>query len=530
MFPFGASDKEHVQDLTKEFVAEAQDGLDRMERCLTALETRPRDPALIADIFRAVHSIKGATGFLGFPRLETLAHAGESLLSGLRDGRLEANAAMITGLLDLLDGLRRILALIDQTGTEGVRASDEDSVLIAMLQTLDGQEKAKAAPVHEGKFELLDVQSSEIRGGSAPQAPAGSELGPGVNDRSLRVDVDVLNRMMNLVGELVLTRNQILQANREVANFAQLGRRLDAVTTDLRETVMQARLQPVGNLFQKFPRMVRDLAKTCGRLVRVECVGQETGLDKSLLEAMKDPLTHAVRNAVDHGIEAPGVRVRAGKQAEGVVRLKAFQQGGAVVIEVTDDGGGIPVESVRAKGVETGLVTAQRAAAMTEHEVLQMIFLPGFSTAAEVTNISGRGVGMDVVRANVEKVGGTVEIESERGTGTTLRMRVPLTLAIIPALVVKSGGESFALPQSALWSWCTCRRRRPRRRSRRWVERSSIGFGNGCFRWSGWTGCWGSRGEKRRRRRRRSTLRCWRRKDRGSGWCWTTCLRRKRSW
>jgi Chemotaxis protein histidine kinase and related kinases len=260
----------------------------------------------------------------------------------------------------------------------------------------------------------------------------------------------VLNRMMNLVGELVLTRNQMLQSNTEAANFPELARRLDSVTADLRETVMQARMQPMGNLFGKFPRLVRDLARTCGREVRIEFSGQETGLDKSLLEAIKDPLTHAVRNSVDHGIEAPHVRVLAGKPAEGCVKLRAFHQGGSVVIEVADDGAGIGIERVLAKAVERNLVTAEQAAAMSEREALQLIFLPGFSTAAAVTNVSGRGVGMDVVRANVEKVGGSVEVESKMGQGTTLRLRVPLTLAIVPALVVRSGGQSFALPQTAL--------------------------------------------------------------------------------
>ena len=271
-----------------------------------------------------------------------------------------------------------------------------------------------------------------------------------LSDKTLRIDVEVLNRMMNLVGELVLTRNQMLQSGMDAANFPELARRLDSVTADLRETVMQARMQPVGNLFGKFPRMVRDLAQTCGREVRIEFSGQETGLDKSLLEAIKDPLTHAVRNAVDHGIEPPSVRVMAGKPAEGCLRLRAFHQSGSVVIELADDGAGIGIERVRAKAVERGLVTIEQAESMTEREALQLIFLPGFSTAAAVTTVSGRGVGMDVVRANVEKVGGSVELESKVGLGTTLRLRVPLTLAIVPALVVRSGGQSFALPQSAL--------------------------------------------------------------------------------
>ncbi len=447
-----------MDDLTKEFIAESQEGLDRMERCLTELETRPDDAGLLGEIFRAVHTIKGTTGFLGFDRLEKLAHAGEHLLGSLRDGRLAVTSELISGLLHLLDGLRAILVLIEETGGEGTRSSDEDGELIAELAMLNG-----AMPPAEIEPELLHavVDTGETTTGPTSakvadaasgniSAAANSERNAAGNDKTLRIDVDVLNRMMNLVGELVLTRNQMLQSDMGSANFPELARRLDSVTADLRETVMQARMQPVGNLFGKFPRMVRDLARTCGRDVRIEFTGQETGLDKSLLEAIKDPLTHAVRNAVDHGIESAADRVLAGKPAEGCVRLKAFHQSGSVVIEVADDGAGIPMERVLAKAIERNLVTPEQAAGMSEREALQLIFLPGFSTAAAVTTVSGRGVGMDVVRANVEKVGGSVEVESRRGEGTTLRLRVPLTLAIVPSLVVRSGGQSFALPQSAL--------------------------------------------------------------------------------
>ncbi len=440
-------DKRDVDDLTKEFIAESQEGLDRMERCLTELETRPEDCAqLVGEIFRSVHTIKGTTGFLGFHRLEKLAHAGEHLLGSLREGRLAVTEDLISGLLRLLDGLRAILAVIEETGGEGTRVDDEDSALIAELTALN--DEAAAEGDHEKAVPVMRMKAS---GEAAAQSLAAQTVQASANnDKTLRIDVDVLNRMMNLVGELVLTRNQMLQSGVEATNFPELARRLDSVTADLRETVMQARMQPVGNLFNKFPRMVRDLARTCRREVRIEFFGQETGLDKSLLEAIKDPLTHAVRNAVDHGIEAPAERVKAGKPAEGCVRLKAFHQSGSVVIEVSDDGGGIAMERVLAKAIERGLVTPEQAAEMSEREALQLIFLPGFSTASAVTTVSGRGVGMDVVRANVEKVGGSVELESKVGVGTTLRLRVPLTLAIVPALVVRSGGQSFAIPQTTL--------------------------------------------------------------------------------
>ena len=416
--------------LRREFVAESLEALDRMDQYLTELETRPNDADLTAEIFRAVHTIKGSTGFLGFARLERVAHAGEHLLGGLRDGRLTASAELINGLLRLMDRIREILGVIDLTGGEGARASDDDAGLLAQLKSLDAAENnAKVAE-----------QRTPTAG--TPNAAA--------NDKTLRVDVEVLNRMMNLVGELVLTRNQLLQSGEVALRYPELGRRLDSVTSDLRETVMQARMQPVGHVFAKFPRMVRDLARSCGKQVRISFAGQETGLDKSLIEAVKDPITHALRNAIDHGIEDPRRRQDVGKPAEGVVLLSAFHHNGSVVIEVTDDGGGIAPEALKAKAVERGLIDMAQAAAMSDRDALQLVFLPGFSTADQVTKISGRGVGMDVVRANIERVGGTVELESFAGKGTTVRLRVPLTLAIMRALVVRSAGSKFCLPQAAL--------------------------------------------------------------------------------
>ena len=478
-----------MDDLTREFLIESQEGLDRMERCLTDLEERPEDRELLSDIFRSVHTIKGTTGFLGFKRLEKLAHTGENLLGLLRDGKLMATPPIITGLLELLDGLREILRIVEETGSEGAQ---EDAALIEQLKALqDLSGETMAAPAAKAvdaaavmgaqdgteltKHSELAKQSGESlptlpepttapapAKSNAPVVAATSSMetaeaqkpkagATAATDSTLRVDVALLNRMMNLVGELVLTRNQILQATAHHANLTLLSRRLDMVTADLRESVMKARMQPVSNVFSKFPRIIRDLSQMLNRKVRLVMEGQETELDKSLLEAIKDPLTHAVRNSMDHGIEPPEVRMAVGKDPEGTLKLRAYQESSHVIIEVSDDGAGIRVEKVQNKAIERGLITAERAAQLSERELLQLIFLPGFSTAEAVTNVSGRGVGMDVVRTNVEKIGGKVELDSKPGKGTTLRLRIPLTLAIVPALIVKSQGQSFALPQGALY-------------------------------------------------------------------------------
>ena len=436
-----------MDDLIREFLIESHAGLDQMERCLTELEDRPADAELLANIFRSVHTIKGTTGFLGYARLESLSHAGENLLGLLRDGKLVANGEIISVLLDLQDGLRAILRSIETDDNEG-QGSDEEIVerLVALAQI-------GAAP-HTSSKSARILSEVEAISNRAPQPGAEAHSQgppqPNVTDSTLRVDIGLLNRMMNLVGELVLTRNQILQANSTNAEFTPLARRLDMVTADLREAVMKARMQPVSHVFSKFPRLVRDLAQQLDKRVHLRMEGQETELDKSLLEAIKDPLTHSVRNAIDHGIEAPDLREASGKDAEGQLTLSSRQQGSHVIVEVTDDGGGIRVERIRDKAIERRLITPQKAAQLSDRELLQLIFLPGFSTAEKVTNVSGRGVGMDVVRTNVERIGGKVEIDSRPGAGTTLRLSIPLTLAIVPALIVRSRGQDFALPQTAL--------------------------------------------------------------------------------
>jgi two-component system chemotaxis sensor kinase CheA len=273
-----------------------------------------------------------------------------------------------------------------------------------------------------------------------------------VSDSSIRVDVGLLNKLMNLVGELVLARNQIMQFSAAHKDSALVGtvQRLNLLTTELQAGVMKTRMQPIGNIWTKFPRLVRDIAVACNKQVRLEMEGKETELDKSIIESIRDPLTHLVRNAIDHGIEAPADRQARGKPLEGRLRLRAFHEGGKVIIEIADDGGGIDPARVRDKAISVKLITPEQAARMGERELINLIFLPGFSTAERVSNFSGRGVGMDVVRTNIEKIGGTVDVDSRPGQGTTVKMKIPLTLAIIPALTVTSGGDRYAIPQVSL--------------------------------------------------------------------------------
>ncbi len=422
-------------------MTETAEGLERVDRCLGELELHPGDAELLGEIFRSIHTLKGSAGFLGFRRMEALAHAGEHLLGSLRDGRVSASEATIDGLVKLVEGLRALLGVVASTGWDGQRANDRHDGTIAELQRLNAS---------EGTGVGIGVRAGGDSSKAPVEASSNERVLEALNDHTVRIEVTVLDRMMNLVGELVLTRNQILRSQIELESFLPLARRLDCVTAELRETVMQARLQPLSHLFGRYPRMVRELARSCGKVVRIEFSGQETGLDKSLLEAIKDPLSHAIRNCVDHGIEAPARRMLAGKSPQGLVTLRASHHNGAVMVDVVDDGAGIETGRVLAKALERGVVSAEQAAAMTRREVLQLLFLPGFSTSEEITHVSGRGVGMDVVRTNIEKIGGSVEMESTAGVGTVLRMRVPLTLAIVPALVVESGGESFCLPQSTL--------------------------------------------------------------------------------
>jgi len=496
-----------MDDIIREFLVESNENLDQLDRDLVTLEKDPTAREVLASIFRTIYTIKGTTGFLGFSRLESVAHVGESLLSGLRDGRLLLNAEITSALLAMVDAVRQMLVSIETTGQEG---DGNYAALIETLTGLQGGESKASAPTesapasspadatpapdevnpetvnsepapplgeilvkagaanseeidealklqHEGDVRHLGeiltekgtVKHAAVQDALQVQAEARASA---LSESNIRVDVGLLDKLMNLVGELVLARNQILQfsTTQQDTSFLNTSQRLNLITTELQEGVMKTRMQPIGNIWSKFPRVVRDLATACGKQVNIEMEGKETELDKTIIESIKDPLTHLVRNAIDHGIESPEERLAAGKPPEGRLFLRAFHEGGQVNIEISDDGAGIDLERVKQKALEKGLIAPDQAARLNDREVLNLLFLPGFSTAEKVTNVSGRGVGMDVVKTNIEKIGGTVDIQNRVGHGTTVKIKIPLTLAIIPALVVTSGGNRYAIPQVSL--------------------------------------------------------------------------------
>ena len=428
-----SADTLYVQedDVIREFLIESSENLGRLDQEILDLERRPKDQLLIGSIFRTVHTIKGSCGFLGFKTLERVAHQAESLLSQVRSGERLADAALVELSLATIDEIRKCLLAIETTGSE---AGVDCGAVIDRLQA-----------ACEAKNAAADVAAAEAA------APEG-ERACSAADASIRIDVGLLDKLMNLVGELVLARNQVLQFNaqREDASLNATSQRLNLITSELQENVMKTRMQPIGVVWNKLPRLVRDLAHSRGKQVRLEMEGSDTELDKTLIEAIKDPITHLVRNCCDHGIEAPPARARAGKNSQGLVCLKAYHEGGQVNIEISDDGAGVDIPHLKQIVVEKGLVRAEMAERMSEHEALQLMLLPGISTAREVTNVSGRGVGMDVVRSNIEKIGGALDIGSTVGRGTTFKLKIPLTLAIIPGLIVTSGGERFIIPQASL--------------------------------------------------------------------------------
>jgi two-component system chemotaxis sensor kinase CheA len=577
---------DEVDEVVAEFLMESHENLDQLDNDFIALEEHPHDRALLASVFRTIHTIKGTCGFLGFSQLESLTHAGEHLLSQLRTGALTLDAARTSALLKMVDEVRSMMRLIEQTGSDGdtpatalidelerlshpgaeadqpadpvadptpapaepdvatsddatttAEAADIDpsdtpvapdadsevaeasgasaSTVDTVEQTMNDTDTSEAAPAPAPKArkprtrkaaakptatkaakpaatpdapaaklgELLvesgDAAQSDVdlalieqefgdsrkvgeimvahgstAAGAVAEALERQDAGDGENkgsiaDSTIRVEVTRLDRLMNLVGELVLSRNNILQAvaGNTDRNLVTAAQRLDLITSDLQENLMKTRMQPVGSAWSKMPRIVREVANACGKQVRLEMIGEETELDKTVIDAIRDPLTHLVRNAIDHGIERPDLRSTVGKPSDGRLLLKASHESGQVVIEITDDGAGIDAERVKAKAVANGLITVDQAGQMAERDAINLIFLPGFSTAEKVTSVSGRGVGMDVVKTKIEQIGGTVDVNTRLGHGSTFTVKIPLTLAIVPALLVRCAGERFAIPE-----------------------------------------------------------------------------------
>jgi len=459
-----------MDDLVQEFLTETTENLNALDVDIVKLEQNPNDQDLIGRIFRLVHTVKGTCGFLGLARLEKVAHHSENIMGRYREGSLKVTELSVSVILESLDRIKLIVAGIAATGIEPV---GDDNALIARLDAIyEGKEPVAEDPTAKKEKKVKDHDEAEdifvpVKAESFSASPAEPVKKPAVaaapvaaptahappaavvEEKTLRVSVDVLENLMTTVSELVLSRNQIMQILRtqEDSPFTAPLQRLNHVVSELQESVMQTRMQPIGNAWNKLPRIIRDISVELGKKVNLDMRGSDTELDRQVLELIKDPLTHMVRNSGDHGIETPAERLASGKSEEGTILLNAFHEGGHIVIEISDDGRGLNGEKIRKKILEKGLATEEQLKAMTDPQVHQYIFAAGFSTADKITAVSGRGVGMDVVRTNIEKIGGTIEMKSVWTKGTTFTIKIPLTLAIVSALIVEAGAERYAIPQ-----------------------------------------------------------------------------------
>ncbi len=494
-----------MDDLINEFLEETNESLGDLDNDLVALEQNPEDEALLGNIFRLVHTIKGTCGFLGLGRLETVAHSGENVLGAFRDKTLKITPEYMSLIFTVIDSIKDILVAIQETGSEpegndneiiakldeayalregavtdiqpGVNANDElEAAVEAELARLAAEEAAgsdgeeSAENTESGDTEETEETEEATPEPAAPEEPPAPEPAtpPPAQDtsagntsekkekvvatQSLRVSVDVLENLMTMVSELVLTRNQLMQILRtqHESEFTTPLQRLNLVVSDLQEGVMATRMQPIGNAWSKLPRIIRDISLELNKKINLEMHGQETELDRQVLELIKDPLTHMVRNSGDHGIELPADRIAAGKPETGRITLDAYHEGGHIIVKISDDGKGLPLEKIKEKIIANDLASAEQLEEMTDKQIQQYIFAAGFSTAAKVTSVSGRGVGMDVVKTNVEKIGGSIELNSIEGKGSTFTIKIPLTLAIVSALIIESAGQRFAIPQIAV--------------------------------------------------------------------------------
>ena len=497
-----------MDDLLREFLTETNESLDTVDNQLVRFEQDPNNAKILDNIFRLVHTIKGTCGFLGLPRLEALAHAAETLMGKFRDG-MPVTGEAVTLILSTIDRIKEILGQLEATEAEPEGADVDliDALHHMVEQGMAAMAAAPAAPapaapapvaakpvtvgmmvdqtlereLRPGEVSLDELErafrETEIEVASpsiapveqpapkaeAPKADAAKAAvkakkpvienetteSDKIANQSIRVNVDTLEHLMTMVSELVLTRNQLLEISRrnEDSEFKVPLQRLSNVTAELQEGVMKTRMQPIGNAWQKLPRIVRDLSSELGKQIELEMHGADTELDRQVLDLIKDPLTHMVRNSADHGLETTADRVAAGKPEQGTIRVSAYHEGGHIIICIADNGRGLNTERIKQKAVQNGLVTEAEVEKMTEAQIHKFIFAPGFSTAAAVTSVSGRGVGMDVVRTNIDQIGGTIDVKSVPGEGSSFTIKIPLTLTIVSALIVEAAGDRFAIPQ-----------------------------------------------------------------------------------
>ncbi len=473
-----------LDDLLAEFITDTQESLEQVDVRLVELESAAADPdvdnsASVNELFRIMHTIKGTCGFLGLPRMANVAHVAESLMDDFRNGKPVTHAAVDATLL-AVDRLKELLADIEANNGEEPKGSDE-TIIETLKAAADGHAPAKAAEPAEAQEAAGGSEPEPAPKQAAPPAPAanandakpaaaprpaakpagksaeagrGGDHGEGEarSDSSIRVSVETLEHLMTVVSELVLTRNELTEIMRSDEGSTQklALQRLSTVTGELQQAVMSTRMQPIGNAWRKLPRIVRDVSSSLGKKIELEMNGAQTELDRQVLEAIKDPLVHMVRNAADHGLETPSERRAKGKPEKGRITLNAYHEGGQILVEIADDGKGLDVEKIREKAVDRGMTTAEEAARMTDEQVFSFIFGAGFSTAAQVTSVSGRGVGMDVVQSNVERIGGYIDVRSALNIGSVFTLKIPLTLAISKALIVGVDNEDFAIPQTSV--------------------------------------------------------------------------------
>ena len=450
-----------MQELVQDFLVETNEIIENLDHDLVELESNQNDLELLNKIFRGAHTMKGSSSFLGFNKLAELTHHAEDILNKLRKGEMVVTREIMDTLLEFVDKTKQIISDIEN----GTDTTDSSSVIENLKLASEGKLTAivKAAPAAQvpQTAQPAQAQAPAPQPKAAPKQEAAKPTHQATQvEQTIRVDVSRLDSLVNLVGELVLSRNMLSQIAGELENkfeneylVEQLLVATNAIgmnTTELQLAIMKTRMIAIGKVFNKFPRVVRDIARDTGKEIELIISGEETELDKQVIESIGDPLLHMIRNSCDHGVETPEVRLSKGKPRMGTVNLSAYHEGNHVVIEIKDDGAGMDPEKLKRKAIEKGVITVDEAKNMDDKQAFSLIFKAGFSTAEKITNISGRGVGMDVVRTNIEKLNGIITIDSKINEGSTFYLKLPLTLAIIQALLVEVAGETFAIPLASV--------------------------------------------------------------------------------